>query len=120
MFNVRTRIEDRPVDGAESMIVVMPPGLYVTVGDKPALHMRRFGRLIRQLSEAGAHLVEEDLHHAEWVITTDPAVVEERGMHGHPECASCRNGTNVALEALATDPEQELLVGTLYYAGPAA
>src|SRR3954452_15348055 len=83
VFTVRTLNGARPVDGAESLIATMPDRLYRRAGGTVVgLDVRELGRLLRGLSESAAHLVGEDLHHAEWVITDDPAVVEERGMHG--------------------------------------
>lgn len=117
VYHVRTKREDRPVIGVESVICNVPASLYVTTSrGERALSMPVLGRLLRQTSENAATLVGEELHHADWVITSDPAVVEERGMHGNPDCERCRAGTDEALRALADGAYEELLVGVLHYA----
>lgn len=116
-YHVRTRVEDRPVTGSDSCIATVPPGLYVQVGDgPPALDVRTLGTVLRRLSEQQATAIGLTLHHADWTITDDPAVVEEVGMHGQPACVSCRASVDRALAHLA-DHRRDLLVGVLYWAG---
>lgn len=117
VYTVRTLAERRPVTGSDSMISTMPEALYVPIaGGPPALNVSALGRLLRQISEYGAANCGQVLHHADWVITDDPAVVEERGMHGS-DCARCRASTDQALAFLA-DHKRALLVGILYWAAP--
>jgi len=117
VYRVHTRSGHLPVSNAESCIVSVPPGLYVHVaGGPPAVNVAALGKLIREVSEACTASVRSVLHHADWVITSDPAVVEERGMHGNPGCVTCRAGVDQALAHLA-DQRRELLVGVLYWAG---
>lgn len=119
VYHVRTTREHRPVTGADSCIATVPPGLYVKVDNgPPALDVRRLGRSLRRLSEEMAGNIGEELHHADWVITQDPKVVEEVGMHGRPGCGKCRSGVDQAL-ALLAHRKEDLLVGALYWAGPA-
>jgi hypothetical protein len=119
VYRIRTLVEERPVAGADSCIATVPPGLYVNVGaGPPALDARKLGRILRRLSNELAANIGETLHHADWVITDDPAVVEEVGMHGRPDCGKCRSGVDQALARLA-DRREDLLVGALYWAGPA-
>jgi hypothetical protein len=107
------------VTGADSCIATVPPGLYVTVdGGPPALDVRKLGRVLRGLSNELAANINETLHHADWVITDDPVIVEEVGMHGRPDCGKCRASVDQALAMLA-DRREKLLVGALYWAGQA-
>jgi hypothetical protein len=104
------------VTGADTIIATMPQAFYVELGDGPTLVMQPFARWLRQLSEAQASSLGEQLHHAEFVITTSPSVVQARGsMH---DCDECRAGVQAALRSLRDHPDQELLVGALYWAGP--
>lgn len=117
VYQVRTRVEHRRVAGADSCIATVPPGVYTRLGDgPPALNVPVLGRVLRRLSEEMAGNIGETLHHAEWVITDDPKVVEEVGMHGRPDCGKCRSSVDQALAMLA-DRREELLVGALYWAG---
>jgi hypothetical protein len=107
------------VAGSDSCIATVPDGLYVRVGGgPPALDVRALGRLLRGLSEQGAAGCGEVLHHADWVITDDPAVVEEQGMHGRPDCERRRVGVDQALAYLAAEERgrRKVLVGVLYWA----
>lgn len=116
VYRVATGREDRPVAGTDSCIASVPPGVYVDLGDGPVIDVQRLGRVLRALSEKSATDLGEELHHAVWVITGDPEVVESKGMHD-PECGHCRSGVDQALGHLAAHPGAELLVGTLYWAG---
>ncbi len=118
-FKVSTALEGRTVTGKDSLIAKMPTGLYVRVDDgPPALLIQKLAVMLRQLSMNAATLMGTRLHHADWVITTDPKVVEELGMHGDPSCASCRAGVDAALVALMeSEGKEELLVGTLHWTG---
>lgn len=114
VFVVRTGRDDRPVTGFDSMIAGLPPELQQFAASE-VYPVQTLGVLLRQLSEMGAAGLGETLHHADWVVTTDPHVVEEKGMlHG---CPSCRAGTDQALTRLRQYPHQPLLVGLLYWAG---
>lgn len=117
-YHVRTTVEHRPVSGADSAIVSVPEGLYVKVGNgPPALDIRALGRMLREVSEVFARDIGETLHHADWTITGDPAMVEEVGMHGRPDCMRCRSSVDQALAYLAEAEGRTLLVGALYWAG---
>lgn len=116
VYSVRTRAEGKPVTGMEAMIVRVPAGVYVAGLGGPVLHVRRLGAALRQFSLTGAAGVGEELHHAQWVITQDLAVIEDVGMHGYPGCVSCRAMVDKALTDVATN-HQDLLVGELYWAG---
>ena len=114
-YQVRTGREDRPVAGEDTSVITIPDGVYLDAGGERVLVLRRLGRLLRQVSEMHARDVGMRLHHAEWVITGDPGVVEATVVH---DCARCRAGADQALAWLREHPGGELLVGTLYWAAP--
>jgi hypothetical protein len=116
-FSVMTDRIDRPVAGVDTTILTMPTQFYVTIGDgPPALAVRQFIKAMRDLAEGQAAALGEELHHAEFVITADPVVVEARGaLH---DCEDCRAGVRRALRSLRENPGQEMVVGTLYWAAP--
>lgn len=116
MYTVHTAAKG-PVAGSDSCIAMVPPGICVEIEGQAAVNVPALGRILRALSEDGAAGVGEALHHAEWVITGDPVVVEDVGMHGRPDCGRCRSAVDQALAYLAEAPGRELLVGTLYWAG---
>ncbi len=116
VYRVHTILGRHPIIGSDSCIAVVPDEWYVRVpGQEPMLDLRRLGRDLRNLSEQSAARIGERLHHAEWVITSDPAVVERRGMHD-TDCARCRADVDQALARLA-EVDDPLLVGILYWAG---
>lgn len=106
--------EERPVAGVDSMIVGMPPAL-VQLGPREAYPAQVLNTVFRSLSESSAARLGETLHHAEWVITTDPATVEKIGMTH--DCPVCRAMTDRALARLSEVPDKPLLAGLLYWAG---
>lgn len=70
--------------------------------------------VLREVSGQLAAGLGERLHHAEWVITSDPEQVRALGlMH---DCASCRAGVDQALALLRERPDAELAVGRLWWA----
>lgn len=115
-YHIPTHRGARPVIGHDSAIASIPPDVYVDLGDGPVIHAQRLGHVLRGLSESGAANIGEELHHADWIMTSDPATVERLGMH-EPGCIDCRKGVVAALEWLAAHPEGELLVGVLHWAG---
>lgn len=71
---------------------------------------------LRELSGKLAASIGERLHHADWVITTDPDEVQTLGlMH---DCARCRAGVDQALAAMREHPGREMAVGQLWWAAP--
>lgn len=118
VYRVQTHAMGRPIAGSDSCIATLPPGLTPAVAGQPALDVRSLGLMLRRLSQDMAAQIGETLHHADWVITADPAVVEEVGMHGNPDCVRCRASVDQALAHLADRPHEELLVGVLYWADP--
>jgi len=114
-FRVHTDLADRKVDGGDTTIVRVPERFYVDVGGQKALNVRLVGRQLRQLAEEQAAALGEKLHHAEFVITTDPAIVQSHG-NMHPGCDTCETGIATALGVLRQNPAQELLVGQLFWA----
>lgn len=81
-----------------------------------ALLALQFVKALGSLSNLLAANVGAQLHHADYVITSDPAVVRERGiMPSHLDCMDCQQGVTRALEALRDAPDQLLIVGQLYW-----
>jgi hypothetical protein len=119
VFQICTLVEHRPIGGVDSCIAKVPPWVYARVGDDPrVLVVSALGRGLRRLSEAAGVSIGETLHHADWWITDDAGMVERVGMHGNPRCVRCRASVDQALAALAAGDVDELLVGTLWWAGP--
>lgn len=112
VYSVRTFNEHRPVASIDSCIATIPPAIFA---DDGTIDARLFGRALRMVSNECAANIHETLHHADWVITTDPDVIETIGMHGQPDCARCRASVDQALAAVNDHPEG-LLVGALYWA----
>lgn len=107
--------QGRPAAGLDSCIISAPEQTYTVTADGTwLLHVKTLGKVLRQVSEDSAEQVGEKLHHADWVLTTDPAVI--RGVNVH-DCPRCRAGTDQALAALAAHPTVPLLAGVLYWAG---
>lgn len=104
-------MSDHEISGFDTTILVMPKQFYVA----GALAVIQFGRFLRELANQQAADLGERLHHADFVITTDPAVVQSRGsMH---DCDECRAGVQQALRILRENPKEELIIGQLYWAG---
>lgn len=106
---------DQPSGGLDSCIITAPEQTYtVTEAGLWLLHLRPLNRLLRDVSEAAAENIGERLHHADWVLTADPAVIRAVNVH---DCPSCRAGVDQALAALTEHPTVPLLAGVLYWAG---
>jgi hypothetical protein len=103
------------VGGFDSMLLPVPARWYGEMrdGSGRVLLGPIVGKELRELSETGAGGVGEQLHHADWVITSDPAQVEQIGMTH--DCAYCRAGTDKALAWLADHPGGEIAAGLLYW-----
>lgn len=113
-FTVMTKLNSQPVSGYDSMILPAPAQVWQEFNGKQMIETRRLSQLLKIISFQAAARMQEWLHHAEWVITKDPAVVETKGMIH--DCLTCRAGTDQALAALREFPDRHLLVGTLYWA----
>lgn len=103
--------------GSTTLLVQVPGRWYAGVagGARPVLAQVAAAEL-RDLSVSAAAGAGHRLHHADWVITADPAQVEAIGL-AH-DCAECRAGTGRALAVLAADPAAEVAAGVLYWADP--
>lgn len=56
------------------------------------------------------------LHHADFVLTSNPHTVRERGiMPEHQDCPDCRAGLTDALADLVEQPKLVLAVGQVYW-----
>jgi hypothetical protein len=113
---VATGREHRPVTGDDTTILAVPEDFYIPVEGSSALDVVGLSRFLRRLCEAQAAELGEELHHADFLITTDPAVVQENGITH--DCDRCRTSLAEALAFLAAHPNTELLVGQLFWAGP--
>lgn len=113
---VSTDREHRPVTGGDTAILKVPLEFYIQVDDsEPGLAVAPFTRFLREFAEAEAEQVGEELHHARFVITTNPEVVRELGsLH---DCADCREGVKAVVAFLASNPDREIVVGQLFWAG---
>jgi hypothetical protein len=101
----------------DTCIATMPKQFTADVGDgEHAVLLPQLVRFLRPMFEEFATNLGEELHHAEFVITTDPSTVQAKGsMH---DCDECRAGVRRALRALKQHPDRELIVAALYWAGP--
>lgn len=99
------------------MIVRCPSAVYVTDDGEKVLSMPALRVLLRVLSHSSAENLGEQLHHADWILTSDPAEIEARGLQLH-DCPACHAGVQRAHAALREDPTMEILVGLLYWAEP--
>ena len=114
-LRLATRAEGKPA-GFDSAIIVVPDRWYATVAGERVFLAQLASRDLREVSERCAASIGEILHHAEWVITGDPAQVTTLGlMH---DCASCRAGVDQATAYLRDNPGGEVAVGQLWWAGP--
>lgn len=116
VIHVFTSLMIRPISGRDTMIAVCPPELYAADRQTPSIDPGLV-KLLTKMSHAGAANLGEELHHADWVITSDPATVQQRGL-AH-DCARCRAGLDQAMAYLKEHPTANLLVGLLFWAGPA-
>lgn len=115
MLNIHTERAGRSVIGADTTILSMPPHFIVDIGQGPTLVADALGKFLRNLAEKQATDLGEELHHANFVVTKDPATVEALGsMH---DCEQCRAGVQEALRRLRDEPETDMIVGQLFWAG---
>jgi hypothetical protein len=101
--------------GFDSAIIGVPAeGWYLTIAGARTFVAQLAARDLRAVSEAAAADVSVILHHADWVITSDPAEVTTLGlMH---DCAVCRAGVDQATAYLRDNPGREIAVGQLWWA----
>jgi hypothetical protein len=116
-LRIHTHARGEPA-GYDSSIITVPADWYATADGTKALLVKAVGAFLRELSERQAADLGETLHHADWVITSDPAEVRTRGLaHG---CPSCHAGVDEALVYLRASPGNEVAVGLLFWADPDA
>lgn len=114
-FRVATGREGRSIAGTDSTILVMPSQFYIGLDEGSPLDVASFARFLRELAEKQAADIGEVLHHAEFRITRDPAVIKSWGeLH---DCEECRAAVRTALRYLATS-DDDFLVGQLWWAAP--
>lgn len=115
VYQVHTHDGRRKVSGSDACIITIPSNVFVTLsGDRPAVDLEALGHVLRHVSHDQAVAMGEILHHADWVITSEPAVIEEWGIC-QSKCDGCRVAVDKVLLDLIVNPQQ-LLVGRLYWA----
>ena len=98
-----------------SVILKAQDHWYVTVDGTRVFLARIAERDLRQQSMDDSAAAGEELHHADWTITSDPRQVRTLGlMH---DCASCRAGVDQALAYLRDNPDGQVAVGQLWWRG---
>jgi hypothetical protein len=101
---LRTNLGHLPTDGGDTVIATTPPGDLTP-------------SFLRKLAVDMAAMVKCRVHHAEFVLTTDPAVVRTFGIFPmHDGCEQCEDGARRAVEFLERNPDSPVLVGRLYWA----
>lgn len=113
VFRVHTSSKVGDVGSADSCMATVPAGVLAD----GALDVRQLGRALRDLTERQARLMGARLHHADWTVTRDPAVIQAIGRCVHPDCVRCVAETDQALAYLAEEPGRALIAGVLYWAG---
>jgi hypothetical protein len=107
--------DERPISGFDTTIFHMDREFYATIDGEPALRMQPFMRWLRSIALREATRMGEVLHHADFALTTSLATIESWGlMH---DCDRCRAAVQDAIRLLQADPDKELIVGQLYWAG---
>jgi hypothetical protein len=118
VLSIVTGREGRPVTGGDTTILNLAPGFYLDTGHGPALRIAQLSRWLLGLSENLAKGMGEVLHHAEYYVTDDPAVVTELGtLEEHRDCEQCAADLRVALAYMEQHPGVKMLVGHLFWAG---
>jgi hypothetical protein len=102
---LRTDLEHLPTDGGDTVIATSFPDPLTP-------------NFLRDLANDMADLVDCRVHHAEFTVTTNPAVVRTFGIFPlHASCEECADGVRRALTHLEENPTSPLLVGRLYWVG---
>ena len=124
-ISIVTGREHRPVTGGDTTILAVPPRFYIDTSELgpeldigPALSMRSLSSFLRDLAERQASDLGDELHHAEFVVTRDPDVVQAKGvLDDHRGCPECEDGLAAALKYMLGHPDTDMLVGQLFWAG---
>lgn len=110
-FSVQTAqsMSGKKIIGMDTTIFVLPKAMML----EGVIVMNWVGQLARALSEKQAADLGEVVHHADFVVTTDPSVVQARGiMH---DCDACRDALRKAHRTLRETPDWPLVIGSLYW-----
>lgn len=102
VLRILTGREHLPVVGSGSTVLPVPGKFYIERDGQPVLELTELGTFLRQLAERQAGALRGVLHHAEFVVTTDPEVLRRRGAERD-------------LHYLEDFPDKDLLVGQLYW-----
>lgn len=120
-IKIITERAEREIAGTDTTILLVPPAAYVDVpgeehtGEK-AIHAGLLDLILRRLAEQQAADVGEELHHAEFTITRNPATLQSRGLIH--DCDECRAGVQAGLRQLREHPDNDIIVGQLFWAAP--
>lgn len=104
---------DQSEGGFDSTIIGVPEAFFVQHEGKKTLNVRVAGAMLRKFAEQQAKNLGRELHHAEFVVTNDPKEIKTRGLEH--DCVTCRHGVDQALARLREEPQEPLIVGTLYW-----
>jgi hypothetical protein len=114
IFHLYSRRGNRSVAGSNAMIMVAPESIYVTMGRIRGISLPHLARTLRAFTEDGANSIGAQLHHASWIMTHDPDLI--RGYESTDGCPGCTARIDQCISYLREHPDQDLLVGTLYWA----
>lgn len=102
-------IKEEPIGGLDTTIFSIP----AEVISDGVIVVTWLAQYSRTLAEKQADELHEVFHHGEFVLTSDPAVIQARGiMH---DCEACRTAVRSAMRVLRDDPDRQLVVGNLYW-----
>lgn len=117
-IHISTGREHRPVSGGDTTVLNLAGGFYREVDGKRALLVQHLSRWLQALSENMAKSLGDELHHASFLITNDPATVAALGiLPEHRDCEECKSQIANALAYMEERPGVEMLVGHLFWAG---
>lgn len=99
---------DWPLNGTDAVIVRFKSPPVISVG-----WLRAWGY---DLAETMGVNLGTHLHHADFLLTSDPEKVREWGiMPEHTDCHECITGVEAAVFGLEQDPHMTLAVGQCYW-----
>lgn len=111
---IQTDLVHLPTDGGDCVIATLPES-------REEADFLLSAAQLRELADVMARRVGSVVHHAEYVVTADPAVVQACGVFPlHDGCETCEQGKRDALRVLAEQPGRQLLIGHLYWADTGA
>lgn len=110
-FSVQTgqSMASKEITGMDTTMFVLPQSMML----EGVIVMNWVGQLARAIAEKQAGDLGEVLHHADFIVTVDPSVVQARGiMH---DCDACRDALRKAHRILRETPDWPLVIGSLFW-----